>query len=87
MLKRYLIRKRGTLCQFILVGAYYNLKVCTTPFFSINLLAMKIQKVFGDNIDTVVFSVNETEYSVKEGWASISLPSKTFAGKGKEQLL
>lgn len=48
---------------------------------------MKIQKVFGDNIDAVVFAVNETEYSVKEGWASISLPSKTFAGKGKVQLL
>lgn len=72
---------------YILVGAYYNLKVCTKLFFPINLVAMKIQKVFGDNIDAVVFAVNETEYSVKEGWASISLPSKTFAGKGKVQLL
>ena len=89
MLKRYLIRKRGEapFSIYILVGSLYNLKVRTTPSFSINSVAIKIQKVFVDNIDTVVFSVNETEYSVKEGWASISLPSKTFAGKGKMQLL
>ena len=48
---------------------------------------MKIQKVPTDNMDAAVFSVNETEYSVKEGWASISIPSKTFGGKGKVQLL
>ena len=48
---------------------------------------MKIQKVPTNNMDAAVFSVNETEYSAKEGWASISIPSKTFGGKGKVQLL
>lgn len=44
---------------------------------------MKIQKIPVDSKDAVVFSVNETKCSAKEGWASISIPSETFKGKGK----
>ena len=44
---------------------------------------MKIQKIPVDSEDAVLFSVNETEYSAKEGWASISIPSGMFKGKGK----
>ena len=48
---------------------------------------MKIQKIPVDSQDAVVFSVNETEYSAKDGWASISIPSGTFKGKGRVRLL
>jgi len=43
--------------------------------------AMKIRKVPADTKDAVVFSVNETDYSATDGWASISLPPVTFEGK------
>ena len=41
-----------------------------------------IQRIPADRKDAVIFAVNETEYSAKEGWASISVPSGTFQKKG-----
>ena len=61
----------------------YGFKVNRACYSLIYLIAMKIQKVPRHDMNAAVFSVNETEYSVKEGWASISIPSKTFGGKGK----
>ena len=43
---------------------------------------MMIQRIPADRKDAVIFSENETEYSAKAGWASISVPSGTFQGKG-----
>ena len=48
---------------------------------------MKIKKVPAETKDAVVFSVNETDYSGKDGWAIISLPPGTFAGKGRVKFL
>ena len=48
---------------------------------------MKIKKVPADIKDAVVFSVNETDYSATDGWASISLPPVTFKGKGRVKFL
>ena len=48
---------------------------------------MKIRKVPADTKDAVVFSVSETDYPAKDGWASISLPPVTFKGKGRVKLL
>ncbi|XP_078382861.1 adhesion G-protein coupled receptor D1-like isoform X2 [Oculina patagonica] len=45
------------------------------------LFALKIQKVAADNKKAIIFSVNETGYSTKEGSASISLPPKVFKGQ------
>jgi len=48
---------------------------------------MKIRKVPADTKDAVVFSVNETDFSATDSWASISLPPVTFEGKGRVNLL
>jgi len=48
---------------------------------------MKIRKVPADTLNAVVFSVNETDYSATDGWASISLPPVTFEGQGRVKLL
>ena len=44
---------------------------------------MEIKKVPADTKDAVVFSVNNTDYLAKDGWASISLPPGIFEGKAR----
>ena len=55
-------------------------------YFDIDFLALKIQKVPEDNQKDIIFSVNETGYSTKDGSAIISLPSEIFIGQGTVQL-
>ena len=45
-----------------------------------------IKRIPTNRKDAVVFSVNDTEYAAKTGWASISVPLGAFQGKGKMQL-
>ena len=52
-------------------------------FFLNNVAAMKLQKVPADNKHEVGFSLYETDYSDKDDWARISIPSRVFNGKGR----
>ena len=54
-----------------------------TYFFLNNIAAMKLQKVPADNKHEVGFSLYETDYSDKDDWARISIPSRVFKGKGR----
>ena len=44
---------------------------------------MKLQKVPADNKHEIGFSLHETDYSDKDDWARISIPSRVFNGKGR----
>ncbi|KAJ7389150.1 hypothetical protein OS493_033236 [Desmophyllum pertusum] len=56
-------------------------KANESKVISEELFAIKIQKISADNKDAVIFSVNETDYSTKEGRTSIYLPSGIFKGQ------
>ena len=55
----------------------------TRNVISINLAALKVQKVPPGVDDGMFFSLNATHYSAKEGWARVYLPPSTFDGKGR----